>query len=61
MSLPQRVPGASGYQRWLEGDLGAVVVRVAMPQMAVPLADPTDPLLWAKIEKVLADRGIEVE
>lgn len=58
--LPRRDPGASGYQRWSEGDL-ARTVRVIMPPMAVPLADPEDPALWERVEEALRGYGITMD
>lgn len=58
--LPRRVPGASGYQRLTEGDL-AQTLRLVVPPMAVPLADPEDPALWERVEEALRGYGITMD
>lgn len=49
--LPRRTPGASGYQRFMTGDL--LDVPPALPILAVPVADPNEPELWSRIERAL--------
>lgn len=63
MSLPQRVPGASGYQTLMEGSLSDEAQAALMVAAITPpnLADPEDPQLWEVIRAVLERQGIEIE
>jgi hypothetical protein len=48
--LPRRTPGASGYQRWVEGDLYRRVVFIPGP---TKYSDPEDPAVQQHVLEVL--------
>lgn len=53
-ALPHREPGASGYQRWTQGDLSddqRALARALVP--SVDCMNPEDMEAWAHVAEVL--------